>query len=111
MFPDGLKKNERLASNVITPTTKSEDHDVPISPTEIVKQGLMDQADWDKVGLHCSGPHTTITVVFEVVDVCCRSRNLLSRSSSFARNKQPSVVCCLWTPNMSLERDLMGRFI
>ncbi|KAG1671793.1 hypothetical protein FOA52_000170 [Chlamydomonas sp. UWO 241] len=48
-FPDGLKKNSRLACNVMTPTTKAEDHDVPISATEIVEQGLMSQADWDFV--------------------------------------------------------------
>ena len=48
-FPDGMKKNDRLSSNVITPTTKSESHDVPISPADIVKQGLMSQGDWDKV--------------------------------------------------------------
>ena len=29
--------------NVITPTTKAVDHDVPISPRDIVKQGLMSQ--------------------------------------------------------------------
>lgn len=46
-FPDGMKKNERLAHNVITPTTKAADHDVPISPQEIVAQGLMSQEDWD----------------------------------------------------------------
>lgn len=28
---------------MITPTTKAEDHDVPISPAEIVAQGLMSQ--------------------------------------------------------------------
>jgi hypothetical protein len=39
----------RLAANVITPTTKSEHHDVPISPGEIVARGLMSQQDWDKV--------------------------------------------------------------
>eukprot|EP00887_Chlorella_sp_A99_P004593 scaffold4.g4593.t1 len=33
--------------NVITPTTKAEDHDEPISPAEIVAQGLMSEADWD----------------------------------------------------------------
>jgi phosphoribosylaminoimidazole-succinocarboxamide synthase len=33
-----MLKNQQLAANVITPTTKSEDHDVPISPQEIVAQ-------------------------------------------------------------------------
>lgn len=28
---------------VITPTTKAEDHDLPISPAQIVSQGLMTQ--------------------------------------------------------------------
>lgn len=42
-------KNERLAENVVTPTTKAVDHDVPISAVEIVEQGLMSQADWDLV--------------------------------------------------------------
>ncbi|CAL8465049.1 g4584 [Coccomyxa elongata] len=48
-FPDGMKKNDRLASNVVTPTTKAADHDVPISPAQIVEQGLMSQEDWDSV--------------------------------------------------------------
>lgn len=46
-FPDGLVKNQRLASNVITPTTKDAEHDVPISPADILAQGLMTQAEWD----------------------------------------------------------------
>jgi len=42
-----MKKNERLQENVLTPTTKAVDRDVPISAGEIVAQGLMSQADWD----------------------------------------------------------------
>lgn len=34
----GMRKNDRLQSNIITPTTKSVDHDVPISPADIVAQ-------------------------------------------------------------------------
>ncbi|MEW5301883.1 MAG: hypothetical protein WDW36_004710 [Sanguina aurantia] len=48
-FPDGMVKNQRLAANVITPTTKAESHDAPITPAEIVSEGLMSQADWDQV--------------------------------------------------------------
>ena len=33
----------RPVQNVITPTTKAEDHDEPISPADIVRQGLMSQ--------------------------------------------------------------------
>lgn len=54
-FPDGMHKNERLAGNVITPTTKAADHDEPISPREIVAQGLMSQVGWVRVGSVGSG--------------------------------------------------------
>lgn len=37
-LPDGMAKNERLAANIITPTTKSAERDVPISPADIVSQ-------------------------------------------------------------------------
>ena len=46
-FPDGLNKNQKLENVVITPTTKSDEGDVPISPEEIVDQGLMTQSHWD----------------------------------------------------------------
>ena len=46
-MPEGLKKNQRLEQNMLTPTTKEEDHDRPISPTDIVKEKWMTQEDWD----------------------------------------------------------------
>ncbi|KAK9067798.1 hypothetical protein SSX86_011909 [Deinandra increscens subsp. villosa] len=48
VIPEGMVKNERLPKNIITPTTKAADHDVPITPDEIVQQGLMSQADYDE---------------------------------------------------------------
>ncbi|KAK9802582.1 hypothetical protein WJX73_007255 [Symbiochloris irregularis] len=47
-FPDGMQKNQRLPRNVLTPTTKAVDHDVPISAADIVDQGLMTQQHWDQ---------------------------------------------------------------
>ncbi|XP_028789132.1 phosphoribosylaminoimidazole-succinocarboxamide synthase, chloroplastic [Neltuma alba] len=49
VLPDGLAKNQRLSENIITPTTKAADHDVPITPDEIVRSGLMTQADYEEV--------------------------------------------------------------
>lgn len=46
-FKDGLVKNEKLQTNLITPTTKEDEGDRPISPAEIVSEGLMSQEDWD----------------------------------------------------------------
>ncbi|OAE30703.1 hypothetical protein AXG93_402s1160 [Marchantia polymorpha subsp. ruderalis] len=45
----GLVKNQRLDENILTPTTKAEDHDMPISGKEIVEQGLMSREDYDEV--------------------------------------------------------------
>lgn len=46
-LPEGLVKNQKLAQNIITPTTKEKDHDRPITPAEIVSEGWMNQEDWD----------------------------------------------------------------
>ena len=41
---------------MLTPTTKAADHDVPISPEEIVRQGLVAREDWDTVSSKASPP-------------------------------------------------------
>jgi len=46
-LPEGLIKNQKLDANVLTPTTKDDAGDVPISPADIVSLGLMSQADAD----------------------------------------------------------------
>ena len=46
-LPEGLRKNERLAKPLLTPTTKEEAHDRPISPKEIIDENWMTQEDWD----------------------------------------------------------------
>jgi phosphoribosylaminoimidazole-succinocarboxamide synthase len=47
-LPEGLLKNQRLDKPLLTPTTKDVAHDRPISAEEIVSEGMMSQADWDK---------------------------------------------------------------
>ena len=47
-FPDGLKKNQRLASPVITPTTKGEVDEL-ISYAEILKSGVVNQSELDYI--------------------------------------------------------------
>ena len=47
-FPDGLMKNQKLPTNYLTPTTKEEDHDRPISPDEIVYENWMTADDWEQ---------------------------------------------------------------
>ncbi len=45
-LPEGLIKNQRLETPLITPTTKETEHDRPISPQEIIAEGLMSERDW-----------------------------------------------------------------
>ena len=47
ILPEGLKKNQKLTSNMLTPTTKEEHHDRPIAPPEIISEGWMTKEDWD----------------------------------------------------------------
>ena len=47
-LPEGMKKNEKLLQNCITPTTKEEHHDRPISPEEIVTEGWMTAEHWEQ---------------------------------------------------------------
>jgi len=42
-LPEGLNKNSKLDSPILTPTTKEENHDRPISPKEIIEEGWMSE--------------------------------------------------------------------
>ena len=46
-LPEGLIKNQKLKENMLTPTTKDEHHDRPISPDKIVSEGWMTHEDWE----------------------------------------------------------------
>ena len=56
-LPERLKKNQKLAWPIITPTTKEEEHDRPISAKQIIEEGWMDKSDWEfasnKLELFC----------------------------------------------------------
>jgi phosphoribosylaminoimidazole-succinocarboxamide synthase len=44
---EGMRKNEPLPRNLITPTTKESTHDRPITPTEIIREGWLTAAEWE----------------------------------------------------------------
>lgn len=48
VLPDGFIKNQRLPENILTPTTKAADHDVPVTADEIIKRGLMTRDDYEE---------------------------------------------------------------
>jgi len=49
--PEGMKEHQRLPSPIITPTTKAEHgrHDEDISRAEIIKHGLIPEAEYDLI--------------------------------------------------------------
>jgi phosphoribosylaminoimidazole-succinocarboxamide synthase len=53
-FPDGLRDNQRLPQPLITPSSKAFDggHDEPLTPDEILAQGLLTAAQWEKVSAY-----------------------------------------------------------
>ncbi len=46
-LPEGMKKNEPLSTNIVTPTTKEKEHDRPITAEEIVGEGWLTKEQWD----------------------------------------------------------------
>ena len=42
-LPDRMKKNQKLERPVFTPSTKSDEHDITMSPGEIIKRGIVDE--------------------------------------------------------------------
>ena len=49
-FPDGMIKNDPLPDPVITPTTKADEgHDIPLTETQIVSEGLVKAELWAEV--------------------------------------------------------------
>ena len=47
-IPEGLRKNDPLPHPILTPTTKDEAHDEPISGEDAVKRGLLSSAIWEQ---------------------------------------------------------------
>lgn len=48
-IPDGLKRNDPLPAPIVTPTTKSEDHDTDLTREEILQQKLVTEKEWDEI--------------------------------------------------------------
>ena len=49
-MPDGMKENDRFPTPIITPSTKaSEGHDEDISREEIIRQGLVSEAEYSQL--------------------------------------------------------------
>ena len=52
-LPDGLKKDQKLAAPILTPTTKHEKHDRNVSRDEAIAEGLIDAETFDSAAALC----------------------------------------------------------
>lgn len=52
-LPDGLRKNQKLARPILTPTTKSEKHDRPLSRQQAIDEGLVTAEVFDRAADIC----------------------------------------------------------
>lgn len=86
-FPDGLVKNEKLKSIVITPTTKNNTHDQLISAEEIIKNKICTEEEWKFISKI--------------------SLELFERASSIAANKNFILV----DTKLEFGRDVYGNII
>ncbi len=53
-LPDGMRDNQALPQAIITPTSKAFDggHDEPLTPEQIISEGLLTQSQWDTVSAY-----------------------------------------------------------
>jgi phosphoribosylaminoimidazole-succinocarboxamide synthase len=49
VLPEGMKKNQKLDKPVLTPTTKSETHDRPLSTAGVLKENIVPKELWEKM--------------------------------------------------------------
>lgn len=47
-MPDGMVKNQKFDKPLLTPTTKSDQHDEPVSAQQIVERGILDASLWNQ---------------------------------------------------------------
>jgi len=53
ILPEGLRKDQKLKEPILTPTTKLEKHDRPISRDEAIEEGLIDAETFDAAAEMC----------------------------------------------------------
>lgn len=49
VLPDGMKKNQKLENPVLTPTTKDDTHDRPLTTKDILEQKIVPEELWKKL--------------------------------------------------------------
>ncbi len=99
-LPDGMKKNQRLAAPILTPTTKAPkgEHDVSGSREEILATGLVSAKDFDEAA-------AVAMRLFEAGSRMCAERGLLLVDTKYEFGRDASgrllVIDEIHTPDSS----------
>lgn len=96
-LPEGLTKNMKLTSNLLTPTTK-DGHDIPISLDEVILSGHMSAED----AQICSN-YAHSLFEFSVVEAAKRGLILVDTKYEFGKDKDGNIILVdeLQTPDSS----------
>ena len=95
---EGMKKNQKLDHPVLTPTTKSDQHDRPITPQEIVSEGILTQELWDQVA------QTALKLFARGVEVANRAGLIIADTKyEFGLDQQGALILIdeIHTPDSS----------
>jgi phosphoribosylaminoimidazole-succinocarboxamide synthase len=99
-LPDGLKKNEKLAAPILTPSTKADKggHDMSVSREELLAMGKISAADFDRAG-------EIAMKLFAFGQKHCAERGLILVDTKYELGKLPSgeivVIDEIHTPDSS----------
>jgi phosphoribosylaminoimidazole-succinocarboxamide synthase len=89
-LPEGMKKNERLAEPILTPSTKAQKggHDLSASRAEILAQGAVSEADFDRAA-------DLAMKLFAFGQAECAERGLVLVDTKYEFGKAPDGTICL----------------
>ncbi len=99
-LPDGMKKNQRLAKPILTPSTKAAkgDHDRSVSRAEVLELGLLSAEDFDRAADMCAR-------VFAFGQVESLRRGLILVDTKYEIGRRPDGSLCfideIHTPDSS----------
>ena len=99
-LPDGMRKNQRLAKALLTPSTKAEKgaHDQSVSRAEILEMGALSAADFDEAATLCAR-------VFSFGQQEALRRGLILVDTKYEIGRRPDGTLCfideIHTPDSS----------
>ncbi len=99
-LPEGMKKNQRLATPLLTPATKAAkgEHDVSASREEILASGVITAEDFDRAA-------AMVMRLFEAGARLCKERGLVLVDTKYELGKTPAgdivVIDEIHTPDSS----------